>query len=154
MSRLSNSRNTCVRVLVYLIQYCISLPPCWYLSTGHFNAIQILLLFSIQLVWLFTAIASIHKKDKIELTSRCLLQLAAIVGIRFTSGDLGPPLTLLFWRSACDLGLAVRFLASNGFDLMVCQNETCHAGANDSSKCLANFNPRNRIISIYYADLL
>ena len=38
----------------------------------------------------------------------------------------GPPLALLFWRSVADFGLAVRFVATPGFNLLICDKEFCN----------------------------
>jgi hypothetical protein len=49
----------------------------------------------------------------------------------------GPPLALLFWRSFCDFGLSVRFVASHAFHVLVCGTQHCNvfSGHDDQSMC-------------------
>jgi len=37
----------------------------------------------------------------------------------------GPPMALLFWRCVADLGLAIRFIATPGFNLLICGKSEC-----------------------------
>ena len=37
----------------------------------------------------------------------------------------GPPLALLFWRSVADFGIAIRFIATPGFNELICGKESC-----------------------------
>jgi len=49
----------------------------------------------------------------------------------------GPPLALLFWRSFCDFGLSIRFVASHAFHVLVCGNQVCNvfSGHDDQNMC-------------------
>lgn len=37
----------------------------------------------------------------------------------------GPPMALLFWRSFCDFGLSIRFVASHAFSFLICGDSSC-----------------------------
>lgn len=48
----------------------------------------------------------------------------------------GPPMALLFWRCVADLGLSIRFLATPGFNLLICGKSMCSLiGDNDEANC-------------------
>ena len=38
----------------------------------------------------------------------------------------GPPLALLFWRSVADFCIAIRFIATPGFNQLICGQSTCN----------------------------
>lgn len=51
--------------------------------------------------------------------------------------DKAAPYPLLFWRAICDLGLAVRFIAIPGFNLLICGHLTCTRET--AGECIAEF---------------
>jgi hypothetical protein len=53
--------------------------------------------------------------------------------------DREPSLKLLFWRSVCDFGLAVRFILNNAFNRMVCGSETCDLVTSSKSNYSGKF---------------
>ncbi len=54
-----------------------------------------------------------------------LIQLIVIVDCVIQKKDFKTPFPLLFWRAFCDLGLAIRFMAIPGFNLLICGNLVC-----------------------------
>eukprot|EP01035_Chromulina_nebulosa_P023930 gene23930-31058_t len=43
--------------------------------------------------------------------------------------------TILFWRTICDIGLALRFVATPWFDMALCNNISCDRKSSDQSLC-------------------
>lgn len=60
--------------------------------------------------------------------------LIVIISYALFPIERGPPLSLLFWRAVCDLGVAIRFLATPGFDILTCGSPACQVTANVNGK--------------------
>lgn len=54
--------------------------------------------------------------------------------MKLKPGDHGPSVDLLFWRAFSDFGLAIRFVATDGFNRMVCGERDCYLGSDDDGK--------------------
>ena len=54
-----------------------------------------------------------------------LLQIIVLIGLIRHRELLGPHSSLLLWRSVCDLGLGLRFIATPGFNLLLCNAVDC-----------------------------
>jgi len=51
--------------------------------------------------------------------------LYVLIGFHLNPKEFKSSLQLLYWRSICDLGLAIRFLAAPGFNQAMCQKFVC-----------------------------
>eukprot|EP01035_Chromulina_nebulosa_P021947 gene21947-28415_t len=51
--------------------------------------------------------------------------ILVLIGLMRHKEILGPHTSLLFWRSVCDLGLGLRFIATPGFNLLLCNAVQC-----------------------------
>lgn len=49
--------------------------------------------------------------------------------------ERAPPLSLLFWRAFCDLGIAIRFIATPGFNDLICNETICYIQLSNQSSC-------------------
>lgn len=54
----------------------------------------------------------------------CFAQLIVIVDNIRTKKDK-QPYPLLFWRACCDFGLAIRFVLTPGFNVLICGHLVC-----------------------------
>jgi hypothetical protein len=55
-------------------------------------------------------------------------QLIVIINYIAQRTDHKAPFSLLFWRAFCDLGLAIRFVAIPGFNILLCNSVSCTRG--------------------------
>jgi len=51
----------------------------------------------------------------------------------------GPPMALLFWRCVADLGLAIRFIATPGFNFLICGKSECSLLVNHNNEADCGF---------------
>lgn len=61
----------------------------------------------------------------LNLFPKFFLQILVLIGLLRHRDILGPHTSLLFWRSVCDLGLGLRFIATPGFNLLLCNAVNC-----------------------------
>ena len=61
-----------------------------------------------------------------------LCSVLVIVSYLRSPIEQGPPLSLLFWRAVCDLGLSLRFLASPGVSYLACGSTRCQVSTDSS----------------------
>lgn len=75
--------------------------------------------------------------------NHCKSQLIVIINYIAQKTDYKAPFSLLFWRAFCDLGLAIRFVAIPGFNLLLCNSVSCSRGTSGQifEEILSNHKP-------------
>ena len=97
-----------------------------HLNTGRYILAPYVLLIFCSMVILFASEAKAVMYP--VMGGVCGLLSSAYVMVAYLTGTpkcRGPPLALLFWRSFCDFGLSIRFVASHAFHILICGSSSC-----------------------------
>eukprot|EP01038_Epipyxis_sp_PR26KG_P014040 gene14040-18831_t len=90
----------------------------------------------ISLIVLFSIDAKNYFYSVIGGALGCFYSLCVITTYHLSPKDVGvPPFAVLYWRSVCDLGLGIRFIFINAFNVYLCGSYECVRSASDPTNC-------------------